>query len=431
MLTREMKESGIEWIGEIPNHWEINKVKHRFVRKKSIPINANFDILKLARKGVQVRDISTGEGQIASDYSKYNPVEPLDILINPMDLISGDNCNISELEGVISPAYINLKSKDEVNPYFYNYYFKLQYWLGAFFTHGKGVSFDNRWTLNDETLRNFYIVYPTLKEQDKITILLDDKLNKIEKIISNTQQSIIELKKYKQSLITETVTKGLDKNVEMKKSGIDWIGKIPVSYSIPKLGNITQKIGSGKTPLGGENVYVDKGILFLRSQNIYNEGLNIESPRYINEQTDREMSGTKVFHNDVLLNITGGSIGRSSIYNREEHANVNQHVCIIRSNPMLVLSKWIHFCLISDIGEQSISFYQTGGNREGLNFSDISKIKIPIPRNLEEQKEIVDFLDEKTSKVDSLIKDKEQIIKEYEEYKKSLIYEYVTGKKQV
>ncbi|MDT1945382.1 hypothetical protein CKN99_01315 [Carnobacterium maltaromaticum] len=428
-MTREMKDSVVEWIGEIPKEWEISKVKHRFISKKNILRSDNFDILKLARKGIQVRDISTGEGQIASDYSKYNSVERLDILINPMDLISGDNCNISEIEGVISPAYINLKSKEGVNPYFYNYYFKLQYWLGSFFTHGKGVSFDNRWTLNDETLRNFYIVYPTLREQNEIVFLLDGKLNKIENIILDTRQSIIELKKYKQSLITEVVTKGLDKNVEMKDSGIEWVGKIPKDYFIPKLGNITSKIGSGKTPYGGENVYVSQGILFLRSQNIYNEGLNLESPRYISLETDKEMSGTRVFYDDVLLNITGGSIGRSTVYNRKKYANVNQHVCIIRCNQNIILSKWLHFCIISDIGKQSISFYQTGGNREGLNFSDISKIRIPVPRELEIQKKIINILEEKTSKIDRLIKDKEQIIKEYEEYKKSLIYEYVTGKK--
>lgn len=134
---REMKDSGVEWIGEIPIDWSMVRVKHAFTRKNQKAMQGDPVVLSLARSGVCVRDISTNEGQIAESYFDYNPVEEGDLLINPMDLYSGANCSVSHIKGVISPAYINLKNKEGINPIFYDYYFKVQYWLMAFFHMGK------------------------------------------------------------------------------------------------------------------------------------------------------------------------------------------------------------------------------------------------------------------------------------------------------
>lgn len=135
----KMKDSGIRWIGEIPTNWNVIRVKDAFVRKKTKAKQKNPTILSLARSGIKIRDITNNEGQLAENYSDYNPVKIDDLVLNPMDLISGDNCNISKVEGVISPAYINLRYKEGINPEFYNFYFKYQYWCKAFFAHGKGV----------------------------------------------------------------------------------------------------------------------------------------------------------------------------------------------------------------------------------------------------------------------------------------------------
>lgn len=144
---REMKDSKVKWLGEIPLEWKVERVKHGFVRKKTEAHQDNPIVLSLARTGVRERDISNNEGQIAESYYNYNPVDVDDLLINPMDLYSGANCSISKISGVISPAYVNLRYREGYNPQYYDYYFKLQYWLMAFFAHGKGVSYENRWTL--------------------------------------------------------------------------------------------------------------------------------------------------------------------------------------------------------------------------------------------------------------------------------------------
>ena len=152
---REMKDSKVKWLGVIPLEWKVERVKHGFIRKKAEAHQDNPIVLSLARTGVRERDISNNEGQIAESYYNYNPVDVDDLLINPMDLYSGANCSISKISGVISPAYVNLRYREGYNPQYYDYYFKLQYWLMAFFAHGKGVSYENRWTLNAETLMNY------------------------------------------------------------------------------------------------------------------------------------------------------------------------------------------------------------------------------------------------------------------------------------
>lgn len=430
-MSRQMKDSGIEWIGEIPETWKVKRVKHGFERKKEEAHQEEPVILSLARAGVKVRDITNNEGQLAESYYNYNPVEPGDFLLNPMDLYSGANCSISKVSGVISPAYINLRARKGYNPAYYDYYFKTQYWAMAMFAHGKGVSFDNRWTLNANDLLNYYIPAPAQEEQDTIADYLDQQCAHIDAVIEKTKASIEEYKKLKQAVITQAVTKGIRGDRPMKDSGIEWIGEIPADWEVGKIKYGVTKVGSGKTPSGGADTYADEGILFLRSQNVYDTGLSLEEPTYITEEVDEEMKGTRVRPRDVLLNITGGSIGRCCIFPKGlVRANVNQHVSIIRVKTNIFTSEYMHYYWLSKLGKMSIALYQTGGNREGMSADAIKNSPILI-FDIKEQNEIVDYLDEKCSAIDMLIEKKEQTLTEMESYKKSLIYEYVTGKKEV
>ena len=204
--SAQMKDSGVDWIGKIPKEWEICRVSHCFYRKNSKAHQKDPVVLSLARDGIKIRDISTNEGQLAADYTDYNPVDTDDILINPMDLVSGDNCSISNVRGVISPAYINLRYHKTADPHFYHYYFKTQYWLGVFFSYGKGVSFDNRWTLSYSTLNKLPIAYPPLSEQKRIANYLDNKCSNIDGIIKIKKKQLDKLAEYKKSIIYEYTT---------------------------------------------------------------------------------------------------------------------------------------------------------------------------------------------------------------------------------
>ncbi|OWW45883.1 hypothetical protein F522_09275 [Enterococcus hirae 81-15-F4] len=436
-----MKDCGVGWIGEIPESWELRKLKYILDerKEKNNPVITD-NILSLSiEKGVFPYSEKTGGGNKAKDdLTAYKVARPNDIVINSMNILAGA-VGISNYTGAVSPVYYTLySSSSSVNIKYYYYLFLTETFQKSLLGLGNGIMMKEsangklntiRMRISMDKLASLYLPILSYQEQERIVKRIDSFVKRIDAIISETQQSINELKKYKQALITETVTKGLDKNVEMKDSGIEWIGKISSTFQLPKLGSVTLKIGSGKTPSGGESVYVPEGILFLRSQNIYDEGLEISSPRFISEEIDEQMSGTRVMQGDVLLNITGGSIGRSTVYTLNQPANVNQHVCIIRTSEETLLPEWLNLCLMSNIGKQSVLFFQTGGNREGLNFADISKIRIPLP-TLSTQKEIIRYLSGKLQHIQVLINQKEEAVKVYSEYKNSLIYEYVTGKKE-
>lgn len=213
---------------------------------------------------------------------------------------------------------------------------------------------------------------------------------------------------------------------EMKDSGVAWIGEIPVGWSIVKIKTGVYKVGSGKTPSGGATSYTDEGVLFLRSQNVYDTGLELSNPTYITPEVDEEMKGTRVFPNDVLLNITGGSIGRCCIFPEAlKTANVNQHVSIIRVNPDVFLPEYMHYYWISPFGSLAINLYQTGGNREGMSAEAIKNTLIISPP-VEEQKRICKVLDDKCIEIDNVLEKVHSSIEEYKKLKQAVITQAVT-----
>lgn len=402
MTNREMKDSGVEWIGEIPDRWVVGKVQNAFYRKKEKANVVNPTILSLARSGIKVRDISNNEGQLAADYSNYNPVSVGDVLLNPMDLVSGANCNISNIEGVISPAYINLRAKTNYSGKYYNYYFKLQYWSYAFFAHGKGVSYENRWTLNNETIMKYPIPVPSYEEQQKIATFLDEKVSHVDSIIEDTKKSIENLKAYKQSLITETVTKGLDPNVEMKDSGIEWIGKVPSGWRVIKYKYLlTINSGSSLTnsELDDDSQYpVYGGGRLIGYSNKYN-----------------------VNNNNILLGRVGANCG--NVTKLISKAWATDNALIIKSS----LNKdYLFYLLIA----ANLNKLNTSSAQPLITGSKVLNFQVPLAPKVEQQ-QIVKYLDFQTEEIDKLMNSKESILKELESYKKSLIYEYVTGKKEV
>ena len=397
----------------------------------------NPTVLSLTRSGVKERDISNNEGQLAESYYNYNPVDIDDLLINPMDLYSGANCSISKVKGVISPAYINLRAKKNVSPVFYDYYFKVQYWMMAFFAHGNGVSFENRWTLNNETLQNYPIVAPNFETQQRIATYLDKKCSKIEKTIQNQQQVIERLKAYKQSLITEAVTgkvkiengKVCGEYESYKESGVEWIGNIPSGWEVKKLKYIADSFskGSGITKeeivINGDTPCVRYGELytkydyhFTECQTRTNLGM-IETPKYFS-------------HGDVLFTCTGElveEIGKSIAYLGNEKCLAGGDIIVLKhsQDPM-----FMGFALDSKYVQGQKSFGKTKLKVVHISSGEIARLLIVLPPK-EEQKEIADYLDKKCTAIDTAIEQKQNLIEKLTEYKKSLIYECVTGKKEI
>ncbi|MBP5444545.1 MAG: restriction endonuclease subunit S [Acholeplasmatales bacterium] len=424
-----MKYSEIKWIGEIPENWNVRKVKQCFYISKEQAHEDNPTILSLARAGVKVRDISNNEGQLAASYDNYNPVMPGDLLLNPMDLYSGANCSLSEVGGVISPAYINLRKKVELNPKFYDYYFKTQYWAMAMFAHGKGVSFDNRWTMNAETLLNYYLPFPSSDVQDKIVDLINKKTAEIDSLIEIENQQIEKLKEYKQAVITEAVTKGLDKNATMKDSGVEWIGKIPEGWNVKRAKFIAEEFikGSGITK---EDVLIDGDIPCVRYGEIYTKYDNYFNECVTRTNLSNVSSPTFIEKGDLLFTCTGElveEIGKNVLYLGEEKCIAGGDIIVMKHKQH---PGFINYAMNCTRSQMQKSYGKAKLKVVHISSLGIGNVYVCLP-SYDEQKNVSDYLDDFTEAINEIILIKQQKIEQLGEYKKSLIYEYVTGKKEV
>lgn len=439
-----MKDSGIDWIGTIPENWITIKLKFAAWLKGRIGwqgLKSNEYIEDGGAYLITGTDFDNGKinWETCTHITMERYMEDADIHIKEGDLLITKDGTIGKIAIAFDcPEHVSLNSGIMLirNNREYKYIDKYLYYtllsdefLGWYAISQNGASTIKH--LYQEQFYNFEFAYPSLSEQTAIADYLDQKCFAIDEIIEQAKATIEEYKAWKSSVIFEAVTKGLDTNVEMKDSGVEWIGKVPKHWKMTKTKFCSSKIGSGKTPRGGAETYTDSGVMILRSQNIYNTGLMLDNVSYIPEEIDKEMANSRVFEDDILLNITGGSIGRCCIYPANfPHANVNQHVCIIRVIKDIMIPKLMLYIWMSDVGQKSIDICQTGANREGINFKQIGNTIIPMMAYAEQQA-IVNYLDEKCAAIDEIIAEKKALISDMEAYKKSLIFETVTGKRKV
>ena len=417
------KKSRESWLGEIPEHWEEKKFKHIFSEKKKTT-NVELNCGSISFGKVVYKD---DEKIPESTKRSYQVLSKGDFLINPLnlnyDLISL-RIALSDKDVVVSSGYIILNANLKLNKDYYK-------WLLHIFdvvymkTLGSGV----RQTLSFTHIANCELVFPPIQEQITIANFLDDKTAKIDQAITIKQKQIELLKERRQILIHKAVSRGLNPNVKLKDSGVEWIGEIPEHWEVVKIKHITSKIGSGVTPSGGGTTYLDAGIPLLRSQNIFFGKIELEGVAFISDKVHASMSNSQVKKGDVLLNITGGSIGRCHYVDFDSELNVNQHVCIIRPSKEIT-TIFLNSILGSEIGQGQIWYNQQGGGREGLNFQSIKNFFLPLP-SISEQESICYFIEQSTTKFSTAISLTEQEIEKLKEYKMSLIDGVVTGKIKV
>ena len=432
------KDSGVDWIGDIPKDWNISKLKFyanvytgnslndtqksdfesddldhlAYVASKDIDVNTtnvNYENgTRVPREGFNLK--------VASAHSSLLCIEG-GSAGRKMAFLNQDVCFVNKL------ACIDLENK-WLSKYVF-YYLKSDLFQKQFFEAMAGliggVSITN--------LRNFQLPIPPNFDAIEIACYLDHQTAIIDELIERKEKLVLALEEKRKAVINEAVTKGLNPNVRMKDSGIDWIGEIPEHWESVPLRYMTSKVGSGVTPRGGADVYVEEGVIFIRSQNVHFEGLFLDDVVKIDEETHQKMENTKVLTNDVLLNITGASIGRCCFVELNGEMNVNQHVCILRCNDKLE-PKYLNLLLQSEIGQGQIKLGITGGNREGLNFEAIKNFKFPVPE-ISEQNLILNELEDL---LEIVFQTKNKIdiqIKKLQEYRQSLISEVVTGKVDV
>lgn len=420
------KDSGIEWIGEIPQEWKLVKTGRVFRNTKEIvgSNSANVERLALTLNGVIKRDKDDAEGLQPEQFDGYQYLRKNQMVFKLIDL---ENVNTSRVglcpfeEGMVSPAYIVLKNNQSDNRY-YHYYF-LSLWHNEIFNHlgGDGV----RSALNAKDLLNIPTFDLSKEMQQRIADYLDKKCGEIDRVVETEKAVIEKLKEYKQSIITEAVTKGLDKSVPLKDSGIEWIGKIPQHWDVRKLKTIGD-YRNGLTYSPEDMCEEEQGTLVLRSSNIKQGKLVLNDNVYVSVDISNVL---KVQKGDILVCSRNGSrdlIGKNAIIDSDINASFGAFMMILRCN----CPKYMYYILNSHIFNYYLgSFFTSTINQlTGKNFGGMDIVFCP---DTSEQKAIIEYLDKKCSEIDKAIADKEQVIEKFTEYKKSLIYECVTGKKRI
>lgn len=427
MEEYELIDSGMDWLGKIPLHWKIDRVKDvsNLRNEKTSDKSSELDYLEL-------EDLSQWTGKILHRRNTLEVVSQVNVF-HKGDVLFG---KLRPYLAKYCYADFNGRCTGEIlaiHPYrIYSRF--LTYYIGSkhFINHCNNFSYGAKMPrINWNTQVGIFPapIPPTKEEQKAIADYLDKACQNIDQTIALKKQQLEKLEAYRKSVIHEVVTKGLDKTVSMKYSNVDWLGEIPEHWKVIRLKFHVSKTNSGVTPKGGSQSYLESGIPLIRSQNVKSFGLDLSDVVFIHESTHEKMANSKVLLGDVLLNITGASLGRSATVCDIGEANVNQHVCIIRAYPWL-LSEYLNYLLISEAGQAQIFSGFKGSGREGLNFEAIKSFVFPLPGE-NEQISLVKYLNDVC---DKLNKTKSTLTKQIEnltEYRKSLIHECVTGKKRV
>lgn len=397
------KDSGIAWIGEIPEHWNIGYVG-KYLNEVSNRNTSQKETNTLQFKMGEIVSKSDGNSKYNPEsIESYNIVYPDTIMINGLnlsfDFISQRVALVRE-QGAITSAYLAMKPNDNCSPNYITYLFKSYDYKKVFHALGKGL----RATLNYNIIRNELIVLPSLSEQQSIATYLDQKCSEIDELITLQEEMINKLQSYKQSVITEAVTKGLDKNVPLKDSGIEWIGEIPEHWKITKIQYLAQ-LKSGYN-LTTEEI-TDNGLYPVYGGN----GIRGYYDKYFLEG------------DYVLIGRQGALCGNINYSTSKSWATEHAVVCYPK---IKYVTKWFGELLrVMNLNQYSLAAAQPGLAVERIKLLPI----LIIP--LSEQQSIATYLDQKCSEIDELISIKQQKMEKLKDYKKSLIFECVTGKRKV
>lgn len=417
---RDMKDTGVAWIGAIPSNWPLVRFKDKYVNTKEIAKerSVEFERLALTLNGVIKRPKDDSEGLQPKEFDGYQILRENDFVFKMIDLqnVSTSRVGLSPYTGLVSPAYIRFSPKKpgQYNQ-FVNYYLMSLYYNCVYNNlGGNGV----RSALNAKDMGEFLVPYPDEAEQRRICTFLDKKCTQVDSLIANVQAQIEKLKAYKQSVITEVVTKGLDPTVPMKDSGVEWVGNIPAHWDVVKTGRLFKE--NNRKPFGNDTPLSLSQVDGLIATDDMKES-SLKTSTYENWK--------RVELGDLVLNRFKAHLG--VLFAATLTGIVSFHYGVYEARRILV-PKFYEYLYHADqyraiLGNASNGMVVGLQNLSNLNFYSTYSLYPPY----EEQEKIVAYLDEKCSQIDRLIAIKQAKIEKLEQYKRSLIYEYVTGKREV
>ena len=434
---REMKDSGVAWIGAMPNHWKVSKIK-QVIRWKSVKGQPDLPVLSLYRDyGVIPKDSRDDNHNVTSlDTSAYKVVERGDLVINKMKAWQG-SLAVSEYNGIVSPAYhiCQITSKNICKKYLH-YLLRDASYLPEYMRLSTGLRV-GQWDLSFDDFKNIPFLLPPLAEQERIAAFLDAECAEIDAVLEKTRASIGEYKKLKQAVITQAVTKGIRGDRPMKNSGIEWIGDIPAEWKVASIGRfcfVTKLAGFEFTNDMMSNIQDSGDIPIVRAQNIKMGKFINNISEFIPYRISQKLERCALNRKCLIITFIGAGIGEVAIFNEPKRYHLAPNVAKIVINVGMehfVTEEYLLYFLMSSAGQEEINKIKKATAQPSLSMGTIRSIKMVLPDSIEEQSEIVSYLDIRCAGIDALIAKKQQYLTEIENYKKSLIYEYVTGKKEV
>lgn len=423
-MARKMKDSGIEWIGEIPEGWEVVPVRSCFdeVRTKNTDGQEQNALQFKSGNIISKSNFNANtDDYVADTITNYTVVLPDTVMINGLNLnydFKSLRVALVKEKGVITSAYLAIfPDRKKLSPQYATYLFKGYETKMAFHNMGAGI----RKTLGYKEFKNQPLLLPSKEEQNKISAYLDSKCSHIDTMLFRTSSSIEEYKKLKQAVITQAVTKGVRGEREMKDSGVEWIGEIPKEWDILNLVAHTSML----TPMRDRPENLDGPIPWIRIEDF--DGKYISSSKAslgVSKETVRSMN-LKIYPVGTILCTSSCIMGKCAIVSRELVSN-QRFIGIIPDQN--TCENFLYYLMLSN--SERMNYLATGALQANLSRSSFEHLKVQFP-SYQEQKEISDYLDTKCAEIDKLIAKKEQLVKELESYKKSLIYEVVTGKREV
>jgi type I restriction enzyme S subunit len=426
------KDSGVQWLGDVPAHWETKSIRRLFEIKKRIVGTLGFDVLSITQQGIKKKDTESNDGQISMDYSKYQLVEPGDFAMNQMDLLTG-YVDVSHVCGVTSPDYrvFSIRNRSQCFDRYFLYLLQTCYNRKIFYAFGKGASQLGRWRLPTDQFNDFVFPIPSIQEQEQIALFLDRETAKIDALINGQQRMIGLLKEKRQAAISHAVTKGLDPNAPMKESGVEWLGDVPEHWATVSARRVILHIEQGWSPeCDNRPAATDEwGILKAGCVNhgVFQEEENKALPELLDPIPEYEVRA-----GDVLMSRASGSpeLVGSTAYVAQTRPRLMLSDKIFRIQlvagiyPKYFVALFNSLLMRSQI-ERAIS--GADGLANNLPQSSLRAFDCPIAPT-DEQISIVTFLEKEISKIDKLTAGAEVAISLFLERRSALISAAVTGK---
>ena len=423
---REMKDSGIEWIGEIPVDWELSKIGAVYEERNEKVSDVDFPPLSVTKQGV-VPQLETAAK--TNDGENRKLIRKNDFVINSRSDRRG-SCGISEYDGSCSLINTVLKPRRNMCNAYYSFVFRSERFADEFYRWGNGIV-DDLWSTKWSNMKRIYIPAPSLQEQHRIADYLDRKCSQIDAIIARQQEVIEKLKAYKLSVITEAVTKGLNPHVPMKDSGVDWIGEIPDFWNVVPLKTCSDILPG--YAFSSDDFDTENGTALLRGINVTPNGVRWEDVVYWNKPITEQLRAFELVAGDIVVGLDRPWVSEGTrvcwVTQKDLPALLLQRVCRIRAKENID-SRWIYHWIASKSFQEALSIETTGVSVPHISTKQIGQFNITLPP-IEVQCQICDILEAKHYSINKIVSKKQAIIDKLTEYKKSLIYEVVTGKKEV